>query len=156
MYKKNNTTKRNSVLVLTLSFCLFFALSCQAAQLLTVAKDGINVRKGPNTEEPVVMELFEGWPLKVVTQQGDWYEIVDYEGDKGWVHTSLVRPNDTVIVNVKKSGNMRLAPEKNSAVVAEVERGVVLTKIETKGHWVKVKHSQGTEGWIYDTIIWPN
>lgn len=156
MYKKNNTSKSVSVLVLTLSFCLFFALSCQAAQLLTVAKDGINVRKGPKTEEPVVMELFEGWPLKVVSQQGDWYEIVDYEGDKGWVHSSLVRPNDTIIVNVKKSGNMRSAPDSKAAVVAEVERGVVLIKGEKKGPWIKVKHSQGTEGWIHDSIVWPN
>ena len=155
MYTKNSTTKRKSILILVFIFCLFFAFSCQAAEYLTVTKDGINVRKGPSTSEPVVMELFSGWPVKVLSTKGDWYQIVDYENDKGWIHKSLVKKNDTAIVNVSRTGNMRSGPGKNNAIVAEVERGVVLTRLETKGSWVKVKHSQGTVGWIYKTLLWP-
>ena len=73
------------------------------------------------------MELFTGWPVKVLSTKGNWYQIVDYEDDKGWIFHTLVKKNDTVIVNVQKTGNMRSGPGKNNAVIAEVERGVVLT-----------------------------
>ncbi|CAG37005.1 SH3 domain-containing protein [Desulfotalea psychrophila] len=147
-------TKRTVILSLALFF-LLFSLSCQAAQFVTIAKDGVNIRKGPTTKEEIVMELFEGWPLRVVNKKNDWYEVVDYEKDRGWVYAPLVRKNDTVIVNVKKTGNMRSGPGKNSPVIAEVERGVVLTRITVKDGWVKVKHSQGSVGWIYKTLLWP-
>jgi len=155
MYKQTHLAKTRLITGLTLAFCLFYALTCQAAEFLTVSKDNVNVRKGPGTQHPVVMELFEGWPLKVLSKKGDWYEIVDYENDKGWIHSSLVRKNDTVIVNVNKTGNMRSGPGKNNPVIAEVERGVVLTRVSSKDKWVKVKHSQGTVGWIYQTLLWP-
>ncbi|HID01904.1 MAG TPA: hypothetical protein EYP18_01640, partial [Desulfobacterales bacterium] len=29
------------------------------------------------------------------------------------------------------------------------------TKVSTQGKWVKVKHSQGTVGWIYRPLLWP-
>ncbi len=155
MYKNTFLTKTRFSTGLALAFCLFYALTCQAAEFLTVSKDNVNVRKGPGTQNPVVMELFEGWPVKVLSQKGEWYEIVDYENDKGWIHSSLVRENDTVIVNVNKTGNMRSGPGKKNPVVAEVERGVVLTKLASKDKWIKVKHSQGTVGWIYQTLLWP-
>lgn len=150
---RSNNKKRISLCVVV--FIVLFALSAEAAQYLTVAKDGVNVRRGPSTNDEIVMELFEGWPLRVVSKKGDWYEIIDYENDKGWIYSSLVRKNNTVIVNVKKTGNMRSGPSTKDPVIAEVERGVVLERLEKKNGWVKVKHSQGTVGWIHGPLLWP-
>lgn len=150
------TPYKNRLVLCIVVFMLFFALSAQAAQYLTVAKDGVNVRRGPSTNEEIVMELFEGWPLKVTQKKGDWYQVVDYENDKGWIYKTLVKSNNSVIVNVKKTGNMRSGPSKTSPVIAEVERGVVLERLSTnKSGWVKVKHSQGTVGYIFKSLLWP-
>ena len=93
--------------------------------------------------------------LKVLKKQGEWYKITDYEKDTGWIHQSIVKSRDTVIVNAKKSLNMRSGPTTKDNVVADVERGVVLKKLETKGKWTKVRHSTGTVGWIYTPLLWP-
>jgi len=61
----------------------------------------------------------------------------------------------TVIVNSKNKINMRSGPSTKKRVVAEVYRGVVLTKLATKGKWVKVKHANGVVGWIYKPLLWP-
>jgi SH3-like domain-containing protein len=126
-----------------------------ASEYVSVAKDGANVRTGPGTDSPVYMELFEGYPLKVVNKQGEWLEISDYEGDSGWIHTSLIGKNNTVIVNAQKSVNMRSGPNTQSPVVADVERGVIMTKISENGQWIQVKHSTGTIGWIFKSLLWP-
>jgi len=143
--------------VLSLCLLTFFVTPAltATAQNVSVKKDNVNVRTGPGTNFPVYMELFKGYPLKVQQTKGDWLQVSDFENDKGWIFSSLVTPGKTVIVNGKKSINMRTKPSTNATVVASVDRGVVLTKLSTEGKWTKVKHSQGTVGWIYNPLLWP-
>lgn len=101
------------------------------------------------------MELFAGYPLQVLSTQGDWLKVTDYEKDNGWIHKSLVVSGNTVIVSGSKSVNMRSEPSTKSSIIANVDRGVVLTKLESRGKWLKLKHSSGLIGWIYKPLLWP-
>jgi len=148
-------TKRRGMILVAGMALLFFSSSAFAAEYVSVKRDGVNVRTGPGTDKPVSMELFAGYPLKVIKKQGDWYKISDFENDTGWIYKSLVTKGDTVIINAKKSVNMRSGPSTKSSIVADVERGVVLTKISQKGKWTQVRHSSGTVGWVYNPLIWP-
>ncbi len=151
-----NLLKKKSIQTLCLATLLsFISLSAQAAEFVSVKSDNVNVRTGPNTNKPIYMELFRGYPLKVLSRKGDWLQISDYEKDNGWIHSSLVEQNSTVIVNAKNKVNLRSKPSTKSSIVASIERGVVLTKITSQGKWVKVKHSGGTQGWIYGPLTWP-
>jgi SH3-like domain-containing protein len=134
---------------------LFTAASAGAATYVSVKGDNINVRTGPGTDNPVRMELFDGYPLQVIASEGEWLKISDYENDSGWIHNSLVEDGNTVIINGANSVNMRSEPSTKSAIIANVDRGVVLTKIESRGNWLKVKHSSGLDGWIYKPLLWP-
>lgn len=150
------TTKQSSVLAAFVTLLgVFLFTSAFGAEYVSVKGDNVNVRTGAGTNYEVSMELFKGYPLKVVTTQGDWLKIVDYENDSGWIHKSLVTDGNTVIVNGNKNVNMRTDPSTNSQVVALVDRGVVLTRLDTKGKWVKLKHSTGLIGWIYKPLLWP-
>lgn len=135
--------------------CLLASTSAFAAEYLSITTDNANVRTGPGTNYPASMELFQGYPLKVEKKQGDWYKVSDFENDSGWVHDSIVKKSDTVIVNAQKSINMRSGPSIKSSVIADVERGVVLTRISEEGKWTKVRHGSGTTGWIYSPLLWP-
>jgi len=134
---------------------LFSGSPVLAADYVSVIGDNVNVRSGPGTNYQVAMELFAGYPLKVVTTQGDWLKIVDFENDSGWIHNSLVEPGNTVIVNGEKSVNMRAEPSTTSNIIATVDRGVVMTKLESQGKWLKLKHASGLIGWIYKPLLWP-
>ena len=150
--KSNSRVYKTAILLF--AFFLIPSLSL-AAEVVSVKKDNVNVRSGPGTEFPVTMELFKGYPLKVQEKKGDWLKIKDFENDSGWIYSSLVNPGSTVIVNGKKSINMRAQPNTTASIVAVVDRGVVLTKLSTQEKWVKVKHSQGITGWIYGPLLWP-
>lgn len=147
--------KRLCILFAMGTACLLFSSNGLAAEYVSVKKDNVNVRTGPSTDNPVSMELFAGYPLKVIKKQGDWYKVSDFENDSGWIYKSLVTRSDTVIINAKKSVNMRSGPSTKSSIVADIERGVVLTKISQKGKWTQVRHSTGTVGWVYNPLIWP-
>ncbi|PID75336.1 MAG: hypothetical protein CSB23_03750 [Deltaproteobacteria bacterium] len=138
--------------------CFFAVLSsgvALAVQNVSVAKDKANVRTGPGTNHPKVMELFTGYPLQVVSKKGDWLEVVDYEKDSGWIHNSLVKAQDTVIVVSKNLINMRSGPSTKDDILADVQQGVVLQKLSSQGQWTKVRHSNGLVGWIYSPLLWP-
>ncbi|WP_163336706.1 SH3 domain-containing protein [Desulfopila sp. IMCC35008] len=137
------------------SLGVYMAVPAYAAEYVSVNKDNVNVRTGPSTKNPVYMELFAGYPLKVTQRSGEWAKISDFEGDSGWIHNSLIGKNDTVIINAKESVNMRSGPSTTSPVVADVERGVIMKKIGEKGKWLQVRHSGGTVGWIYKPLLWP-
>jgi len=126
-----------------------------AANYVSVKGDNVNVRSGPGTNYQVSMELFAGYPLKVSSTQGDWLKVIDFENDTGWIHTSLVEKGNSVIVKGNKSVNMRAEPSTKSSVIAVVDRGVVMIKLESQGKWLKLKHSTGLIGWIYKPLLWP-
>lgn len=146
------TPLRTGLIVALGSFLLTTAALC--ADYVTVKNDDVNIRSGPSTNYPVKMEVFRGYPFKVMSKEGNWIKVTDFEGDSGWIHDSLVAKGDTVIVSGTKV-NMRASTSTKSAVIAEVERGVVFTQIGKEGDWIKVRHSGGTTGWIYSKLVWP-
>lgn len=136
-------------------FSAFLFSSAYAADYLTVTADNANIKTGPDKKHPTSMELFQGYPLKVLSKEGEWYKVTDFEGDTGYIHQGIVKKCDTVIVISEKSVNLRAEPSQTAPVVADVERGVVMTKLATKDKWTQVRHSGGTTGWIFNTLLWP-
>ena len=51
----------------------------QAAEYLSVAKDGINLRSGPDNNSTALYQLPAGYPLEVISRQGQWMKVSDYE-----------------------------------------------------------------------------
>ncbi len=148
-------TRRIHTLFLALSLLFFCAFSLQAAETVCVKKDNVNVRTGPGMDNPVFMELFKGYPLKVLGGKGDWLNVSDYENDAGWIASELTEKRDTVIVSAGSRVNLRSQPSTKSPIVAILERGVILTRISNEGDWARVSHDSGHEGWVHKTLVWP-
>lgn len=53
-------------------------------------KPQANVRKGPGTTYEILFSVGSGVPFKVLEQKGNWFHILHADGDKGWIHVSLV------------------------------------------------------------------
>jgi SH3-like domain-containing protein len=53
-------------------------------------RDKCNVRSGPGTKNKIFFTVDKGIPFKVLKRQGEWIRIQHSDGDKGWIHKSLV------------------------------------------------------------------
>jgi SH3-like domain-containing protein len=126
-----------------------------AAEYVTVNKDGANIRSGPDAKKDLLWEVYKDFPLQVVKRQKEWVQVKDFEGDTGWIFANLLSKTKRVIVKAN-SVNLRNEPKKDAAMVATVKYGVVFTPLEKKGDWLKVKHEDGTTGWISKTLVWPS
>ena len=124
-----------------------------AAEFVSVVKDGVNLRSGPDTTHEILFQLPEGYPLQVLERKKEWIKVRDYENDKGWIYGGLVAKTPYVIVKVK-DGNIRSGPGTEYEKSGKVIRDVILRKTGAKGDWIKISHPMLT-GWIYKQLVWP-
>ena len=135
-------------------FILSLTATGHAAEYVSVKKDAVNIRSGPSTKSKVVWQVFESFPLKVIKREGKWANVVDFEGDKGWIYNTLITSKKSVIVNVE-TANMRSGSSTGDSIVATVKKGVVFEPLEMKGDWMKVRYKDEITGWMHNSLLWP-
>ena len=139
-------------------FILLVFSSLAFGRMVSVKGSNVNLRSEPSTKATVKWEYSHGFPLKIVTVNGDWAKVSDFEKDTGWIHSSLLSETSYVIVNVFKNSNrsvnIRQEPSTSAKIVGKAYYGVVFQVMERKPDWVKIKHESGLTGWIHTKLIW--
>jgi SH3-like domain-containing protein len=62
----------------------------QKIPALITIQDECNIRSGPGTSFPILITVGKGIPFKILEQKGTWYHIQHADGEKGWIHQSLI------------------------------------------------------------------
>ncbi len=153
------STPHNALRVVFLCTLFLMPLTLTAhAEMLSVASDGVNLRSGPATSFDIKWEYGKGFPLKVISKKGDWYKVLDFENDSGWIFKPLLEKKAAMIVKVNKKSrkkiNIRSGPGTKFKIVGKAFYGVVFETLEQKDGWAKVKHETGLVGWIKRTLLW--
>ena len=123
------------------------------AERLAVSAPVANIRSGPGTRHNVLWKVEKFFPLLVIDKSGEWYQFKDFEGDRGWVHRSLVDKTPSVITKNDKC-NIRSGPGTNHNILFTVEKGIPFKVIKRKGSWIHIEHSDGDKGWIHKSLVW--
>ena len=112
-----------------------------------------NLRSGPNVNSSVLWEYGKGFPLRIIKTKGNWYKVVDFENDTGWIYKKVVHKSPHMIVK-KKRVNIRSGPGSRYRLVGKANYGVVFKTIQQKPGWAKVQHENGLVGWIRRDLVW--
>ena len=135
-------------------FLLIIGFSATAlAERLAVSAPVANIRSGPGTRHNVLWKVEKFFPLLVIDKSGEWYQFKDFEGDRGWVHRSLVDKIPTVITKNEKC-NIRSGPGTSHNILFTVEKGIPFKVLQRKGSWIHIEHSDGDKGWIHKALVW--
>ncbi len=124
-----------------------------SAQRLSVKAHIANIRAEPNTNSVVIWQVEKYHPLTIIKKQGHWYQFEDFEGDRGWIHNSLLVDIRAVIVKNNKC-NIRSGPGTENDILFTVDKGVPFRVLEERGKWVHVVHEDGDKGWIHQSLVW--
>jgi SH3-like domain-containing protein len=112
------------------------------AERLSVKANIANIRSGPNTSDAVIWQVEKYHPLNVVKKKGHWYLFEDFEGDRGWIHDSLLANIEAVIVKNDKC-NVRSGPGTDNDIRFTVDKGVPFKVLKKK----RGLASCGPRGW---------
>lgn len=63
-------------------------------QVATISVDKADLRLGPGRNHSALMSLRRGSRLAVEARQGEWYRVFAPNGQRAWIHASLVRFGD--------------------------------------------------------------
>ena len=123
------------------------------AERLTVSAPVANIRSGPGLRHNVLWKVEKYFPVRIIEKSGEWYHFEDFEGDKGWVHQSLLRKIPAVVTK-NDACNIRSGPGTDHKIIFTVERGIPFKVLERKGSWIHIEHADGDKGWIHKSLIW--
>jgi len=73
-----------------LTILLILFSSVAFAERLAVSSATANIRSGPGTKNKILFSVDKGIPFKILKKKGKWIHIQHADGDKGWIHKSLV------------------------------------------------------------------
>lgn len=151
---KTRTIQRFFLAGVAALFILSLSVAGHAEEYGSVKNDAVNIRSGPSTKSTVIWQVFEGFPLQVIKREGKWANVVDFEGDEGWIYNTLITSKKSVIVTAE-TANMRSGPSTGDTVIATVKKGVVFEPLEMKGNWIKVSYKNEISGWMHNSLLWP-
>ena len=135
-------------------FLLIILLAGTAsAERLAVSAPVANIRSGPGTSHDVLWKVEKYFPIRIIEKSGEWYHFEDFEGDKGWVHQSMVKKIPAVVTK-NDACNIRSGPGTSSKILFTVEKGIPFKVLDRKGSWIQIEHADGDKGWIHKSLVW--
>jgi SH3-like domain-containing protein len=135
---------------------LLLLASCAAAafDFKTVGAHAAILYEAPSTRSGKLYVAPTGMPVEVVLSYGDWVKVRDATGDMAWTEAKNLSARRNVIVRVA-SARVRSAPDDNAPVVMTAEKNVLLELVDPEaGTWVRVRHRDGTSGYVKASDIW--
>ena len=145
--------RRSAVAAALLIFAVLFWATPARAERMAVTAALANIRGGPGTEFPILWKVERYFPIETIRRSGPWIFFQDFEGDRGWIHRSLVGDVQAVITRAATS-NVRSGPGTDNDIRLQVEAGVPFRVLKRQGAWLQVEHADGEKGWIHESLIW--
>ncbi len=126
-------------------------------RFVSLKPDRVNVRGGPTRDHDVTLVYTRaGLPVEITAESDNWRRIRDWEGSEGWVYHSLLSGRRTAVIAPKDKKQLvplHYKAEKASAVVAQLQPGVVASVKRCDGSWCQIA-GPGFDGWVVQVQLW--
>ena len=129
------------------------ALPVAAVEYRTVDSAAI-LYDAPSQKGSKLFVVKRSTPLEVVVQLEGWTKVRDADGGLAWIEARYLAKRRTVIVTASRAV-IRQNAEESASVVFEAENNVALDFLENvAGGWIKVRHRDGTTGFVRANQVW--
>jgi SH3-like domain-containing protein len=137
----------------TLSLGLLLGLSATGhalAEFRAVQSAAAILYDGPSKQAKKLYVAPRGMPIEVLSILPTWIKLRDQTGDVLWIERSDLGPVKSVLTVAV--ANIHQTAQESSPLLFQVERGVLLEISEAPSPsapgWVKVKHADGSNGYV--------
>jgi len=146
-------TQTRLVLLVALAACLQ-AGAALAVEFKNVGPTAVVMYDAPSSRGQKLYVAPRGMPVEVVINYGLWSKVRDFAGDLSWIETKqLVERKNILVRNL--NAKIRANPDDSAEVVFSGDKGVLLELVEpVSTTWAKVKHADGSIGYVKVSDIW--
>ncbi len=120
---------------------------------VSLASGEVNLRTGPGKRYPIdwVVKKKE-LPVEIVQEFENWRRIRLPDGDRGWVHRSMLTGHRRVMI-VKGEEALLVKPHPEAAARARLQKGVIARLDACQKEWCRLR-AAGFEGWVPKKALW--
>ena len=113
-----------------------------------------NLRVGSSKNYPIILTyISKNLPLKVLDEYHVWRNVVDIEGNEGWIHKSLIKGDRYAIVNQPYSNSVQLLSKPAGKIKGKIGKNNIV-KIKTcLVEWCLIEFDN-KNGWINNSNLW--
>lgn len=120
---------------------------------MSLKSSEVNLRAGPNKNFITLYTYkLKYMPIKVIGEYDKWFNIIDKDGDSGWVSENLVSRIRTIIT-LKDIQFLYSNYSDVTIPIYRVEKNVIARLIKCKKSRCKVKIGK-IKGWLNKSDIW--
>jgi SH3-like domain-containing protein len=125
-----------------------------AAEFRSIGEAAAVLYDAPSTRATKVYVASRNLPVEVISTDGAWVKVRDPFGGLSWLERTSLADRRTVMVAVPLA-DVRQRPEEVAPLVFQAQQGVVLDLVEagTAG-WVRVRHADGSSGFVRISQVW--
>jgi SH3-like domain-containing protein len=133
---------------------LALSLPVSAAEFRSIAESGAVMYDAPSVKSKKLFAASRAYPVEIVVSIDNWAKVRDATGDLAWVEKKALSDRRTVLVTAPVA-EIRQAANDQSAVAFQAQQGVVFEVAEPPvAGWVKVRHADGSTGYVRIGQVW--
>jgi len=122
---------------------------------ITTTKEAIVYQEADRNSREV-LRINKGTELIQLDQNGPWYLIRVTEGVEGWINEDAVKPVPEKNLLIPQKANIRRGPGLEYDIIETLSENTLLTELERKDSWIKVRTPSGQLGWVNNEVITPS
>lgn len=146
---------RGALLALAVGLCVLATTGAAwGAEFRSVAGAAAVLFDGPSLQARKLWLAPRQMPLEVLSLVGQWVKVRDVSGDVAWVERAELSAQRTLVT--RASVSVRSLGQEGAEVVFVADRGVVLELADPApvSGWVRVRHREGSSGWVRSADVW--
>ncbi len=124
-----------------------------ALEFRSVADAAAILYDAPSTKAQKLFVLSRDYPVEVVVKVEGWTKVRDDTGEFAWIENRQLSERRTVLVK-SSSAEARQSASDAAALAFTAEKGVVLEFLHLTAGWVRVRHPDGSTGFIKVSQLW--
>lgn len=122
-------------------------------RFVTLKSEEVNLRTGPGVRYPVRWVYRRQWlPVEIIDEFEHWRELRDQDGEKGWVHKSLLSSRKTGMIKPPVA-LLYARPSLDAPLVLRAQKNVILPIVQCTREWCQLQ-GESTRGWIIKSDLW--
>mgnify|MGYP001299632124 FL=1 len=135
-----------------LLFSFFFQISIAQEKFLSLKKNKVNVRHGPNLDSPIKYVYKKiNLPVKQIDKKENFRRIIDQKNNSGWIHVSQLKRSNSIIILENKI--LYRDASNFSKPLARLEKGRLLIIKKCENEWCNVV-TDSFLGWVKNSNVW--
>ncbi len=123
-------------------------------RFVSIKSDNSNLRVGPSKNYPIKLKyIVANIPVEVIDEYKNWRKINDYEGNKGWIHKSLIKGKRFAIVDTRYVEDLQVFNKPKGNNIGKIGKRNILEIDTCLKNWCKIKYKKN-KGWINKMNLW--